>query len=405
MSVTISSSTLSSSSSSDPNVNVSNKINIKSSTSANDVLISNKISSKISDSITNQFITKDFVKLCKNYRYVPSVLPAVKRIIVLGDIHGDYNLAVKLLEIANLIRIDNNNNKILWVGSDTYVVQVGDQIDRCRPDGGMTCDLKDATFDDEPSDIKILKLFDDLDSQAEKFGGRVISLLGNHELMNAEGNMDYVSYENLKDFDNYIDPDNQSIRFNSGIEARKHAFKPGNHIARNLGCSRLCAVIVGSNLFVHGGFLDVLLYELKITKKNDLEDINILVKKWLLGLINKEYVDHIIGYSKNSMFWNRILGNIPPTMSNEDNECIKHIDKVIKVFELGSIYIGHTPQSFIHNDGINSVCNNKVWRVDNASSKAFHMFDEDFLKTKRINKNRTPQVLEIIDDTKFKVLL
>jgi len=33
------------------------------------------------------------------------------------------------------------------------------------------------------------------------------------------------------------------------------------------------------------------------------------------------------------------------------------------------------------------------------------MFDEDFLKTKRINKNRTPQVLEIIDDTKFKVLL
>lgn len=67
----------------------------------------------------------------------PFVLPAAKRIIVLGDIHGDWDMLIKTLKIGNLIDSDNN-----WIGNDTVVVQVGDQVDRCRY-SGIPCNKKE----------------------------------------------------------------------------------------------------------------------------------------------------------------------------------------------------------------------------------------------------------------------
>ena len=332
------------------------------------------------------------------------MIPAVRRIIVLGDIHGDLNLAIKLLEIGKIINKTNNIDNIKWIGGDTYVVQVGDQIDRCRPNsiGNLLCSNSMATINDEASDIKILKLFTDLDNQAIKEGGRVISLLGNHEIMNVEGIMNYVSYQGLKEFENYTDENNK--KFKSGQEARRYAFSPGKPIGKLLGCSRLSAIIIGSNLFVHAGMLDILLEKLDIQKPEDLESINILVKKWLLGLINKEYVKYIISGDKNSMFWTRILGTIPPYISNEDSQCINHINKALNIFNIDRIIIGHTPQSFTYSQGINSTCGDKIWRVDNGSISAFHGYDRIYLESGKVNNNRIPQVLEILDDNKFNIL-
>lgn len=349
----------------------------------------------------NEFINNDFVNLCKDYKYIPAIIPAVKRIVVLGDIHGDYDLAIKLLEIARVI--SRENNTIKWIGADTYIVQVGDQIDRCRPINNLLCSDPKATINDEGSDIKILKLFTDLDKQAIQENGRVISLLGNHELMNVDGNMNYVSYKGFREFDNYTDP-KTGQKFQSGEVARKYAFKSGNEFAKFLGCTRVSTVIIGSNLFVHAGMLDILLDKLNIQKPEDLESINILVKKWLLGLINKEYVKHIVNNEKVSMFWTRILGSIPPNESNENPVCIEYINRVLNLFQIGSIIIGHTPQSFTYNMGINSTCGNEIWRVDNASSSAFHAFDVEYLKTGKINNFRKPQVLEILDDKTFVIL-
>jgi len=69
--------------------------------------------------------------------------------------------------------------------------------------------------------------------------------------MNVKGDMRYVSYENVKDFDNYEKPDGKIIK--DGMEARKWAFSPGNPIANFLGCTRQLSLIIGSNLFVHAG--------------------------------------------------------------------------------------------------------------------------------------------------------
>lgn len=354
------------------------------------------------DKQEKNFIKNIFPKMCAPYKYTPAIMEAKHRIIVFGDIHGDYNLAIDMLNKAKLIEFDNNNN-ILWIGGSTYVVQVGDQIDRCRPVINLPCSNPNATINDENSDIKIMELFNNLNLQATEANGAVISLLGNHELLNTMGIMNYVSYQGIKQFENYVDPDSPNRKFKTGIEARSHAFQPGNTYARMMGCTRMPAVIIGSNLFVHAGIVDGLIKEIELKDINDFEKINIKIKRWLLGLLDQNYVENIVKYSKNSMFWTRLLGKIPPGTSINNPVCADNIKNVLSLFKVGSIIIGHTPQSFMYSDDINSTCDNKIWRVDNGSSSAFNAFDA-YYKTNGVYVNsRRTQYLEIIDDINYYV--
>lgn len=352
------------------------------------------------------FLKDIYPKYCGKYEYIPSVLSKVDRIIVLGDIHGDFKLLIRLLKIAKVIEI-NEQNKIIWTGKNTYVVQVGDQVDRCRPMNNKICSNQETTIDDEASDLKIMELCNNLHEQAIKVGGKFISLLGNHEIMNSLGALTYVSYFGLKQFEHYKDPKNPELKFSSGEEARKHAFAPGNEIGTMMGCTRLPAVIIGSNLMVHAGIVDGLITEIGLTSIDDLENINIAIRMWLLGLLKKKYIKHIIRSSPNSMFWTRLLGQIPPNVPLNDPMCISHIGKVLNLFEIGSIIVGHTPQSFFYSDDINQTCSGKVWRVDNGSSSAFDGFDKMSSPAHNIknkSKSRRPQVLEIIDDNQYYII-
>ena len=114
----------------------------------------------------------------------------------------------------------------------------------------------------------ILQYFTKLHHQAQKVGGAVYSLLGNHELMNVKGDFRYVSYEGLKEFDDYkyedeegnkvnyfINEQGEKEQFQSGEQARRWTFSPGNPISEFLACTRQMALIIGSNLFVHAGVL------------------------------------------------------------------------------------------------------------------------------------------------------
>ena len=55
---------------------------------------------------------------CQDFNRLPSILPPVERIIVLGDLHGDWEMTIESLIIAKLI-----NNKLNWIGGNTVVVQ------------------------------------------------------------------------------------------------------------------------------------------------------------------------------------------------------------------------------------------------------------------------------------------
>lgn len=341
---------------------------------------------------------EEFKKDCPNYDYIPIIKKPVKRIIAIGDIHGDLKLAIAILRMVKVI--DDHLN---WIAEpkDTHIVQVGDQVDSCRP-YAHTCENPEETSQDEPHDVTLLKFFTALHEKAKKHGGAVYSLLGNHEIMNAEGNMNYVSYANMEEFKNYKDPAKPDLKFATAKEARLHAFKPGNEYANFMACTRTSAIIIGSNLFVHAGVLPTLT-EGKTKHTGDqiakVANINKMVRKWLLGKIDHDSVKRLLDDPSISPFWTRILGNIPADKLDHP-DCERKLKKVLEVFQLGRMIIGHTPQ-FLHKHGINATCNGKLWRVDVGASKAFDKFSQLYGDK---NGNRKVQALEIIDDNIARVI-
>lgn len=363
---------------------------------------------EIEDYIQNVYnFKKIWKKQCKKYdvNKQPSVLPAVERIIVIGDIHGDWDMTQKLLKVANLINEDGN-----WIGGCTVVVQVGDQIDRCRykfGSGNPSCDKPEATNPDEGNDWKILQYFTNLHHQAKKVGGAVYSLMGNHELMNVQGDFRYVSYEGRREFINYKKPDNTIIE--DGDEARQWAFKPGNPISDYLACTRQMALIIGSNLFVHAGLLPI------IAKKYSVKSLNQLMSLYLWDKLGKpgDYND-VFFTSDISPLWNRVFGNIGMQTLNKSTEyldlaeakekCASLLNPLKEIYRVDKIYVGHTP---LMDHGISSVCDGKIWLTDFGASKAFDKFDKSVSQSSDTNTDpdnptrsstRKAQVLEILHD-------
>ena len=342
----------------------------------------------------------DFLKDCPDSEFIPTVLPPVKRIIAIGDIHGDLGLAIKSFKLAKLIDDDLN-----WIADppDTVVVQVGDQIDSCRPIPGVyDCHTKRYP-DDKADDMNVLKFFNDMHAKSKRAGGAVYSLLGNHELMNAEKKFDYVSYDNYYNFE-YVDKNKREY---AGPKGRAQAFRPRGPVAQMLACSRPSVLIIGSTMFVHAGILPVLakrLDYLGIDNETKLKYLNAIVRKWLLNKLSKtedndESKFAIVNNIKMSPFWTRIYGTIPENTALDSSACFKSVKKTLEVFKIGQLVIGHTPQLFTNKSGINGTCyeksgNKALYRVDGGFSRAFRIFD---------NHNLV-QVLEIIDDKEFNII-
>jgi hypothetical protein len=100
-----------------------------------------------------------------------------KSVIAIGDVHGDFDDFVGILQHTGLI--DKQHH---WTGGKTTLVQVGDLLDR------------------GPKPRDVMDLVMALENEASKDGGRVESLLGNHEMMNIMGDLRYVTPENYASF-------------------------------------------------------------------------------------------------------------------------------------------------------------------------------------------------------------
>lgn len=87
-----------------------------------------------------------------------------RKIVAVGDLHGDMPNAQAVLQMAGVVDADGN-----WTGDVDFFVQTGDIIDR----GDDT--------------IKLYMWMDKLRGQAQAVGGTVLSHLGNHEWMNVIG--------------------------------------------------------------------------------------------------------------------------------------------------------------------------------------------------------------------------
>jgi Calcineurin-like phosphoesterase len=98
-------------------------------------------------------------------------------LVAVGDVHGDFDDFVSILQRTGLI--DKQNH---WSGGKTTLVQVGDLLDR------------------GPKPREVMDLLMALEKQATEAGGQVVSLLGNHEMMNIMGDLRYVTPTNYASF-------------------------------------------------------------------------------------------------------------------------------------------------------------------------------------------------------------
>lgn len=329
-------------------------------------------------------------KDCLPHAYTPMKFPKVRRIVAIGDIHGDMRLTLNLLKLAKVIHVENKIVK--WIGCDTYVVQIGDQLDSCRPKNDTPCFIDNPKGDRKCSDIKVLKFFTKLDEKAQQHGGRVISLLGNHEILNV-----------LKQSENYLTQDD--IEYFGSLDKRYESFQPKNVFGRYLGCTRLLCVIIGSNFFCHGGLIKSFFDKLKKPEESaiqTLEKINNLFKQWLIyGISDVDNNVENMASDMESILWSRILGKLQPNLKSDNKECQREFYPIMEMLQLKNMVIGHTPQIFVNDSNINSTCDNRLWRVDNALSNAFN---EIIHKIGKNDSKRKYQVLEIIDDTMFNIL-
>lgn len=275
---------------------------------------------------------------CSGNNVLPSVLPPVRRIIAIGDLHGDFRALLRCLRLAKVI--DENR---VWIGGDTVVVQLGDQVDsKCR--GGGTA-AADCEKDDVGDELKIIKFVDALHVAAQKFNGAVYSLLGNHELMNVMGNLNYSSAENLVSF--------------GGAQGRLNKFAPSGEIAVYLACNRNSIMKIGDYIFVHGGLLP------KKARQYTLENINKIIREYLLGHKQQQDADvQDLLVGKESPFWTRMFSDL---IGGNSAEACGALKETVEYLKVQGMVVGHTVQP----RGINSGCQGQIWRTDVGLSRSF----------------------------------
>jgi hypothetical protein len=261
----------------------------------------------------------------------PTPIPATERVVGIGDLHGDLSAALSALKLAGAINDEND-----WIGGKLVVVQTGDQLDR---------------GDDEP---EIVALFDALAEKAKAKGGNVVSLNGNHEVMNAQGDFRYVTGEGFSDFSSYAGSARDPARLErvpSEAKGRAVAFLPGGPLAIKLA-ERPITAIVGDTLFVHGGVLPA-------HASYGLARANEQTRAWLRGELGQ--LPPILD-GDDAPIWTRAYGDV----FVPERAC-DALSNVLSGLKVKRMVVGHT----VMKDGISSACDARVWRVDVGLSKHY----------------------------------
>ncbi|KAJ8769190.1 hypothetical protein K2173_000965 [Erythroxylum novogranatense] len=303
---------------------------------------------------------------------------APTRLVAIGDLHGDLQKSKEAFRLAGLIDASDN-----WIGGSATVVQVGDVLDR----GG--------------EELKILYLLEKLKREAAKFGGNLITMNGNHEIMNVEGDFRYVTESGLKEFENWgywygvgsnmktlcagleeakdvfdgIPTTFRGVKkeFFSGIRARIAALRPNGPIAKKFLTQNVTVLVVGDSVFVHGGLLPQHV-------EYGLERMNEEVRDWISGMMGKFAPRYCRG--REAVVWLRKFSD--EVARNCDCSALEHVLATIPGVK--RMIMGHT----IQESGISAVCGNRAIRIDVGMSKGC--------------SDGIPEVLEINQNSELRVL-
>jgi hypothetical protein len=220
----------------------------------------------------------------------PFEYDGVDRIFTVSDIHGEYDALVGILRKAGVVDDD-----LRWAWGKGHLVVLGDVFDR----GGLVTEC--------------LWLIHRLEAEAEKAGGRVHYLLGNHEMMVLRGDLRYVNAR-------YADGIVKMTRI-----AYPDLFGPDMELGRWLR-TRPAAVRLNGVLFVHGG-----LGPAALERGLTLADLNATASQ----IIDLPYYIQ----SSEGPFWYR--GYFGPSTSYPAITEAQ-LDSVLAFYEAKAVVVGHS---------------------------------------------------------------
>lgn len=230
------------------------------------------------------------------------------RVLAISDIEGNFMALLHVLLINKVI-----DKYLKWTFGEGHLVVVGDCFDRGK------------------QVVECLWLIYSLEEKARKKGGYVHFILGNHEIMNMNGDWRYVH-----------------PKYAASPRLPFTALYNGNYELWRWLTTKNIIEKIGYTLFVHGGIAYGLL------KSNlSLNDINRQARTYY-DRVQEAFMDpmlHIIFNSEESPFWYR--GYYQGTASEEQ------VDATLQHFKVKRIVTGHTVM-----DEVTSFFNGKVVNVD-----------------------------------------
>lgn len=246
----------------------------------------------------------------------PGIWSGVERVVAIGDVHGDYEQLVAVLQSAALI-----DGQLNWTGGKSHLVQNGDVLDR------------------GPDSRKAMDLLMQLEKQANEAGGYVHCLIGNHEAMNVYGDLRYTSpgeyaafrdanSEKLREAEFQKEQPADRVHWEAlhplGYFEHRQQMGPGGYYGKWIS-SHDTVIKINDSLFLHGGISDkyasMKIREINNRVREELKDLS-----KLKGGITKD---------GDGPLWYRGL-------TKDDPELVPLVDKIRKNFGVVRIVLGHT---------------------------------------------------------------
>ena len=380
--------------------------------------------------------------------------------VAIGDIHGDIRLLEHQLTTVTQVA-SKTRNGYRWKGGNKLVIFLGDLIDSYRDDNAyydpdkvktkLIHELKPevkASFTDTnlrfrmenilDGEFQILRILRDLDKQAAKEFGRVLILIGNHELMHFLCNIEFIRNYSTAGMGAVLTPMTRSKTddaFNKGRTRASHQrcgkFQIGqemyNAYRNRAGSNFLACVVVGKWVFCHGSMRNASEF-LGMDSNTSMLDIVSETNRQLNDLLTSPKRNHMLDPLVTNLFikdvggvmWDRKWST--PTITNKATTssslpsslplCTRcdcpHMSDVNTDYRFviahsiqlsfgcrGSMFTDYEASAGRirlsgtlreHRDdkelclGINVTCDGRVWRIDTGSSRAF---DLSYLLDKR----------------------
>lgn len=240
------------------------------------------------------------VRLKQKLQVEPAEFAKPGKLLALSDIEGNFDALRKLLQSNGVM--DENYN---WIFGNGHVVFNGDIFDR-----GLQV-------------TECLWLIYSLEEKAKVAGGYVHFILGNHEIMNLNGNHDYVTHK---------------YQENAALLGKKYGelFSVESELGRWLRTKNIMEKI-GNLLFVHGGISSEMNdLPLSITQVNELAR-PYYDKDSLASRSGDPALALLYGANNKSPFWYRLY-----YQGAEAKASAEQVDRTLKKYQVDHIVTGHT---------------------------------------------------------------